>query len=32
MYIGLNVQGSNDNLPHAGVDGEARPASPVPPA
>jgi hypothetical protein len=29
MYVGLNVQGSNDNLPHAGVDGEARPASEI---
>jgi hypothetical protein len=29
MYIGLNVQGSNDNLPHAGVDGESRPASEI---
>jgi hypothetical protein len=25
MFVGLNVQGSNDNLPHAGVDGENRP-------
>ena len=24
MFITLNVQGSNDNLPHAGVDGETR--------
>ena len=24
LYITLNVQGSNDNLPHAGVDGETR--------
>src|SRR5262245_57722990 len=24
MYLTLNVQGSNDNLPHAGVDGETR--------
>jgi hypothetical protein len=24
LYVGLNVQGSNDNLPHAGVDGETR--------
>lgn len=24
VYIGLNVQGSNDNYPHAGVDGETR--------
>jgi hypothetical protein len=29
MYIGLNVQGSNDNLPHAGVDGETRPADEI---
>jgi hypothetical protein len=29
MFIGLNVQGSNDNLPHAGVDGENRPASEI---
>jgi hypothetical protein len=29
MYLGLNVQGSNDNLPHAGVDGETRPASEI---
>jgi hypothetical protein len=29
MYIGLNVQGSNDNLPHAGVDGETRPDSEI---
>ncbi|MBP2705097.1 hypothetical protein JOL79_14875 [Microbispora sp. RL4-1S] len=29
MYIGLNVQGSNDNLPHAGVDGENRPDSEI---
>ena len=29
VYIGLNVQGSNDNFPHAGVDGEARPASEI---
>jgi hypothetical protein len=29
LYIGLNVQGSNDNLPHAGVDGETRPASEI---
>jgi hypothetical protein len=25
VYIGLNVQGSNDNYPYAGVDGETRP-------
>jgi hypothetical protein len=24
LYLTLNVQGSNDNLPHAGVDGETR--------
>jgi len=24
VYIGLNVQGSNDNFPYAGVDGETR--------
>ena len=24
VFLGLNVQGSNDNLPHAGVDGETR--------
>jgi len=24
MYLTLNVQGSNDNLPHSGVDGETR--------
>jgi hypothetical protein len=29
MYVGLNVQGSNDNLPHAGVDGETRPPSEI---
>jgi hypothetical protein len=29
MFIGLNVQGSNDNLPHAGVDGETRPADEI---
>jgi hypothetical protein len=29
MYLGLNVQGSNDNLPHAGVDGETRPDSEI---
>ncbi len=29
MYLGLNVQGSNDNLPHAGVDGETRPPSEI---
>jgi hypothetical protein len=25
VYLGLNVQGSNDNYPYAGVDGETRP-------
>jgi hypothetical protein len=25
VYMGLNVQGSNDNYPYAGVDGETRP-------
>ena len=29
MFIALNVQGSNDNLPHAGVDGENRPAAEI---
>jgi hypothetical protein len=29
MFIALNVQGSNDNLPHAGVDGENRPDSEI---
>ena len=29
MFITLNVQGSNDNLPHPGVDGEARPAAEI---
>src|SRR5262249_11190904 len=24
VYLGLNVQGSNDNYPYAGVDGETR--------
>jgi hypothetical protein len=24
VYVGLNVQGSNDNYPYAGVDGETR--------
>jgi hypothetical protein len=28
-YVGLNVQGSNDNLPHAGVDGETRSAAEI---
>ena len=29
VYIGLNVQGSNDNYPYAGVDGETRSASEI---
>jgi hypothetical protein len=29
VYVGLNVQGSNDNLPHAGVDGETRGAAEI---
>ena len=29
VYIGLNVQGSNDNYPYAGVDGETRPAAEI---
>lgn len=29
VYVGLNVQGSNDNFPHAGVDGESRPAEEI---
>jgi hypothetical protein len=29
LYLTLNVQGSNDNLPHAGVDGESRPAAEI---
>jgi hypothetical protein len=29
MFVALNVQGSNDNLPHAGVDGESRPDSEI---
>ena len=29
MFVGLNVQGSNDNLPHAGVDGETRDAAEI---
>ncbi|MFI7611596.1 hypothetical protein ACIBP6_10295 [Nonomuraea terrae] len=29
MYVTLDVQGSNDNLPHAGVDGETRPDSEI---
>jgi hypothetical protein len=29
MYVALNFQGSNDNLPHAGVDGETRTAEEI---
>lgn len=29
VYIGLNVQGSNDNYPYAGVDGETRGADEI---
>jgi hypothetical protein len=29
VYIGLNVQGSNDNYPYFGVDGESRSASEI---
>jgi hypothetical protein len=29
VYVGLNVQGSNDNYPYAGVDGETRPQSEI---
>jgi hypothetical protein len=29
VYLGLNVQGSNDNYPYAGVDGETRSASEI---
>jgi hypothetical protein len=29
VFIGLNVQGSNDNYPYAGVDGETRPQSEI---
>ena len=29
VYIGLNVQGSNDNYPYAGVDGETRSAAEI---
>ncbi|MBS1892464.1 MAG: hypothetical protein JST59_14300 [Actinobacteria bacterium] len=29
MFLTLNVQGSNDNLPHAGVDGETRPETEI---
>lgn len=29
LYVTLNVQGSNDNLPHAGVEGESRPEAEI---
>jgi hypothetical protein len=29
VYLGLNVQGSNDNYPYVGVDGETRSASEI---
>jgi hypothetical protein len=29
VYIGLNVHGSNDNYPYAGVDGETRPQAEI---
>lgn len=29
VYLGLNVQGSNDNYPYAGVDGETRPQAEI---
>jgi len=29
VYLGLNVQGSNDNYPYAGVDGETRAAAEI---
>jgi hypothetical protein len=29
VYIGLNIQGSNDNYPYAGVDGETRPQAEI---
>jgi hypothetical protein len=29
VYIGANVQGSNDNYPYAGVDGESRPQAEI---
>lgn len=29
LYVTVNFQGSNDNLPHAGVDGETRPAAEI---
>jgi hypothetical protein len=29
VYIGVNVQGSNDNYPYAGVDGETRPQAEI---
>jgi hypothetical protein len=29
VFVGLNVQGSNDNYPHAGVDDETRDATEI---
>jgi hypothetical protein len=29
VYLGLNLQGSNDNYPYAGVDGETRPQAEI---
>jgi hypothetical protein len=29
VYLGVNVQGSNDNYPYAGVDGESRPQAEI---
>lgn len=29
VFIGLNIQGSNDNYPYAGVDGETRPQAEI---
>src|SRR5207253_7582236 len=29
VFVGLNVQGSNDNYPYAGVDGETRPQAEI---
>lgn len=29
VYLGLDVQGSNDNYPYAGVDGESRPQAEI---
>src|SRR5262249_13101293 len=29
VYLGVNVQGSNDNYPYAGVDGETRSATEI---